>query len=281
MKRITCEMCGSTDIVKDDGWYVCQHCGTKYTVEEAKKLIVEGSIKIDKSDDAKNYLKMAESALEGGNGNQAYTYALSCLEIDPSNYKAWIVKMKSIAFACTIGNLMMPEVVVAGNNAIKYSDNKEETEKEVYTYYLERVLDLLQVTTNLMSDVASLKTSLNLLLISSPLTAHYTVSTTDNEVRILYANAEEEAFALTKEVPDEFLAANEDAAKLLIECAKQYKFSSEACKKRCKVYLVELLDSALDIRNAHIRNMRYRAAKALEGKNVEIPSIESLLIYKK
>lgn len=280
MKRITCEMCGSTDIVKDDGWYVCQHCGTKYTVEEAKKLIVEGSIKIDKSDDAKNYLKMAESALEAGNGNQAYTYALSCLEIDPSNSMAWIVKMKSIAYVATIDNLMMMEVVVAGKNAIENADNKEKVEKEVYRYYLDRTLDLLKVTTNLFSDVASLKTSINLLLISSPLTAHYTVGSQDAEIRTIYAAAEEEAFALTKEVPDEFLAKDEVAAKTLIECAKQYKYSSEACESRCKIYLQDLLDSAFDLRNAHIRNMRYRAATALQGKDVDIPSIESLTVSK-
>ncbi len=30
-------MCGSNDIVKKDGLYVCQFCGTKYSVEDAKK----------------------------------------------------------------------------------------------------------------------------------------------------------------------------------------------------------------------------------------------------
>lgn len=41
MKQLHCEMCGSTDLVKQDGMYVCQVCGTKYTVEEAKKLMTE------------------------------------------------------------------------------------------------------------------------------------------------------------------------------------------------------------------------------------------------
>ena len=38
MKALTCEMCGSTDLIKDGGVFVCQSCGTKYTVEEAKKM---------------------------------------------------------------------------------------------------------------------------------------------------------------------------------------------------------------------------------------------------
>ncbi|MBQ3501749.1 MAG: TFIIB-type zinc finger domain-containing protein, partial [Oscillospiraceae bacterium] len=32
MKSMTCEMCGNNDLVKQDGYFVCQYCGTKYTV---------------------------------------------------------------------------------------------------------------------------------------------------------------------------------------------------------------------------------------------------------
>ena len=41
MKQLTCEMCGGTDLLKQDGVFVCQSCGTKYSVEEAKKLMVD------------------------------------------------------------------------------------------------------------------------------------------------------------------------------------------------------------------------------------------------
>jgi len=33
LQKLTCEMCGGNDIVKENGLYVCQHCGTKYSVE--------------------------------------------------------------------------------------------------------------------------------------------------------------------------------------------------------------------------------------------------------
>ena len=39
-------MCGSTDIIKQDGVFVCQSCGTKYSVEEAKKMMVEGTVSV-------------------------------------------------------------------------------------------------------------------------------------------------------------------------------------------------------------------------------------------
>ena len=41
MKQLICEMCGGNDLIKQDGVFVCQNCGTKYTVEEAKKMMKE------------------------------------------------------------------------------------------------------------------------------------------------------------------------------------------------------------------------------------------------
>lgn len=47
MKQLMCEICGGSDLIKQDGVFVCQHCGTKYSVEEAKKMINAEKIKID------------------------------------------------------------------------------------------------------------------------------------------------------------------------------------------------------------------------------------------
>ena len=49
MKRLTCEMRGSTDMLKEDGAFVCQSCGCKYSVEEARKLMIEGTIEVQGS----------------------------------------------------------------------------------------------------------------------------------------------------------------------------------------------------------------------------------------
>ena len=70
MKQLTCEMCGSTDMVKQDGAFVCQTCGMKYSVEEAKKMMIEGTVdvqgtvKIDNSALVNKYLTNARRALE-------------------------------------------------------------------------------------------------------------------------------------------------------------------------------------------------------------------------
>ena len=68
MKQLTCEMCGSTDMTKQDGVYVCQTCGMKYSVEEAKKLMIEGTVdvqgtvKVDNSAFVEKYLANARRA---------------------------------------------------------------------------------------------------------------------------------------------------------------------------------------------------------------------------
>ncbi len=57
MKQLTCEMCGSTDMAKQDGVYVCQTCGMKYSVEEARKMMIEGTV------DVQGTVKVDNSAL--------------------------------------------------------------------------------------------------------------------------------------------------------------------------------------------------------------------------
>ena len=36
---ITCEMCGSPDLVKEGDYFECKHCGCKYSVEKIKRKI--------------------------------------------------------------------------------------------------------------------------------------------------------------------------------------------------------------------------------------------------
>lgn len=41
MKKIVCEVCGSQNIKKENGVFVCKDCGIEYSSEEVKKLLVE------------------------------------------------------------------------------------------------------------------------------------------------------------------------------------------------------------------------------------------------
>ena len=39
MAQLTCEICGATNFVKEDGVFVCKSCGAKYTTDEARKTL--------------------------------------------------------------------------------------------------------------------------------------------------------------------------------------------------------------------------------------------------
>lgn len=91
MKQLTCEMCGGTDLIKQDGVFVCQNCGMKYSVEEAKKMMIEGTVdvqgtvKIDDSDDVENYLKNARKACKNEDWSSAEKYYSLVEQYVPSN----------------------------------------------------------------------------------------------------------------------------------------------------------------------------------------------------
>jgi uncharacterized Zn finger protein (UPF0148 family) len=94
MKKLTCEMCGGTDLVKQDGLFVCQHCGAKYSIDEAKKMMVEdtvevtGTVKIDSSEILEKSLKNARRAKDDNNIELAEKYYEEVIDSDPENWEA-------------------------------------------------------------------------------------------------------------------------------------------------------------------------------------------------
>lgn len=101
MKRLVCEMCGGSDLVKQDGVFVCQNCGTKYSVEEAKKMMVEGAVtvegtvavegtvKVDKTEELKKLYTLARRAKESDNTENACRYYTQIEMQDPDSWEAY------------------------------------------------------------------------------------------------------------------------------------------------------------------------------------------------
>lgn len=85
MKAIVCEMCNSHDMIKQDGYYICQHCGTKYSIEEAKKLMVE----IDNSKKLSNLYERARKSLEVDDLEHAAEYYKQILDENPKDWEAY------------------------------------------------------------------------------------------------------------------------------------------------------------------------------------------------
>lgn len=154
MKKIVCEMCGSNDLLKKDNVFVCQSCGTKYSVEEAKKMMVEGKVdvsgskvKVDDTDKIKNYLMMANNAYDADNKKEAENYCNKIIEIEPTNCDAWLLKGKAAGWQSTLANLRIDESVNAFQKAIDSApkDRVKEMKKEA-----------IKETTTLCSALVSL-----------------------------------------------------------------------------------------------------------------------------
>ena len=94
MKQLTCEMCGGTDLIKQDGVFVCQNCGMKYSVEEAKRMMIEGTVdvqgtvKVDNSAFVQKYLANARRAYEKEDWEEVEKYYNMVEQNAPHNMEA-------------------------------------------------------------------------------------------------------------------------------------------------------------------------------------------------
>lgn len=139
MQIITCEMCGSNDLIKKDGVFVCQHCGCKYSLEEAKKLIVDGPVEVTgtvsiKRDNLEHIKKLGDEAYDRGDGEEAYKYYTEVVEADPSDYERKFKRMIASASNFTINKRSvlngpishLPEYISAVENDSELSDDAKE-----------------------------------------------------------------------------------------------------------------------------------------------------------
>ena len=108
MKQIKCELCGSIELIKQEGVYVCQHCGAKYSSEEAKKMMVDGvvevtgKLKLDSSDKLANLYKIARRAKDDNNAESAAKYYEQILIDDPDSWEATFYVVYFRAMQCRI-----------------------------------------------------------------------------------------------------------------------------------------------------------------------------------
>ena len=141
MKVIKCELCGSNQFIKQDGVFVCQHCGTKYSAEEAKKMMIEGtvevtgSVRIDNSGNLEKALKNARRAKDDNNSELAEKYYEEVRNIDPDNWEAVFFNTYFKSMQCKIAEIQSAAISI--NNCIDSTLNlikdhvSDETEQEV------------------------------------------------------------------------------------------------------------------------------------------------------
>lgn len=137
MKRLICEMCGGTDLVKQDGVFVCQNCGMKYSVEEAKKMMVEveGTVKVDNSEKLKNLYQTARRYRDQDNNESAAKYYDMILAEDPDSWEALFYSVYCNAWTCTIAGMSVAISKVTNCVSDVYElINKNETPEDTLRY---------------------------------------------------------------------------------------------------------------------------------------------------
>lgn len=154
MKAVVCEMCGSRDVIKKDGYYVCQSCETKYTPEEARKLIVEGVVKIDNSDRLENLFEAARNAKSIGNYAQAKSFYTEILTLDPNSWEATYYSVYCTVATCRIMEIesaakalqhCLPKTLALIES---YGKDKERSSNQVFLETIEMAVSLHNAALN-------------------------------------------------------------------------------------------------------------------------------------
>ena len=150
MNELTCEMCGSTNVVKEDGLFVCQSCGTKYSVEEAKK-IMQGTVTIDKSSEKENMKILAKRYYNNQEWEKADDYYDRIIELDPHDWEAVYYGGLASAQRSTFDNLRLDEAIIGAENAIKLVEpNKKDHYFKIFR------TDLLQIATQISDFIGNI-----------------------------------------------------------------------------------------------------------------------------
>lgn len=143
MKRITCEMCGGSDLVKKDGLFECQSCRTKYTVEEAKKMMqegivnIEGTVKIDETNKTNNLIINAKTLFNDGKFDEAYKLFGDALNIDTENYIAITYRGLCSAWHSTTNNPKIGDAIKGLSRGFEIAKEKLSESKEYASFCME------------------------------------------------------------------------------------------------------------------------------------------------
>lgn len=143
MKKIVCDLCESTEFTKEGGFFICQGCGTKYSLEEAKSMMreVEGSAPVSagvpvtavpmgnpNQQQIDNILVLATTAYEAQNYAEAENYCNQAVVLDAMCYKAWNLKGKAVGWQSKIDNLRIEEAAHSFCKAIDFAPEEEKEE---------------------------------------------------------------------------------------------------------------------------------------------------------
>ncbi len=158
MNALICEMCGSKELIKNEGYFVCEMCGTKYSVEEAKRMMLEGSVDVsgstvmvDNSAFVQKYLANARRAKQKEDWKETEKYYNLVEQNDPTNIEAIFYSTYARVKSALLDAETKDKRQSVFNTLIKgvsvIDDNYDNTNEEHYKLLFE-----------IMDDIKGLKT---------------------------------------------------------------------------------------------------------------------------
>ena len=151
MRQLKCEICDSTNLIKEDGVFVCQSCGVKYSVEEVKRIIggetveIQGVVKIDSTEWLNNLRLLARRAKNINNIEDASKYYNDLRVYEPNNWEVVFYSLYFNTMQTTIGNIESAAITMCNGLELVIKLIKtvaKEKQKEVYTEVSDRVITI-------------------------------------------------------------------------------------------------------------------------------------------
>lgn len=132
MAALVCDLCGGKLIMGAGGVATCDSCGMEHSADRMKEKVqeVKGVVQTDSSHLVANYLDMAINAIDAGNNAEAESYCNKIIEVDPTNYRAWMLKGEAAAWQSTLANPRISEGVNAFAKGVKYAPEEEKESVE-------------------------------------------------------------------------------------------------------------------------------------------------------
>ena len=145
MQRLTCEVCGSNELIKKDGVFVCEFCGCKYSLEEIRKMMVEGTVKIDRSEESQRYFNQATELFDNelyAEASEKYAkYLESCDGDYETNFRYFLSK-------CYVQSAGFKEMKMAAKKLPEYAKSLAEDAKQ--TNKVKKLLHAVQCLDHLL-----------------------------------------------------------------------------------------------------------------------------------
>lgn len=160
MAALVCDICGGKLIMGAGGKAICDSCGMEYSTDRIKEKVLEikGTVRVDNSHMIENYLQMAQSEKEFGKNAEAESYCNKIIEIEPTNYKALMLKGKAVVWQSSLEKPRVDEGLAAFVKAINNAPDEvkddlvEEVKEEIKKVYVALISTRADIFARLPTD---------------------------------------------------------------------------------------------------------------------------------